>query len=113
MMPAAADGRSAGPGILALAIALIALTIPLLGEDVSAPERLGREIYRYGKGHAPIDAVLNGQPPIAATVVPCASCHGADGRGRPEGGVVPANIAPAALGAELEAVPQGGRKRVP
>ena len=113
-MPAAAERHSVAPGTLTLAIALIALTIPLLGEDVSSPERLGREIYRYGKGNAPIDAVLgNGQPPIAAAVVPCASCHGADGRGRPEGGVVPANIAPAALGAELEATPQGGRKRIP
>ena len=29
---------------------------------------------------------------IAAGVVPCASCHARDGRGRPEGGIRPANI---------------------
>lgn len=30
--------------------------------------------------------------PMPGKTFPCASCHGSDGRGRPEGGVVPANI---------------------
>ena len=47
----------------------------------------------HGTGDAPIEALLgNGQTVVAASVVPCASCHGPDGRGRPEGGAVPADI---------------------
>ena len=34
---------------------------------------------------------------LPATTLPCASCHGADGRGRPEGGVIPSDLTWASL----------------
>lgn len=84
-------------------IAVIVMTIALaaavtFADELSSLERLGQQIYTRGEGAAPIQAVLGyGQTTIDASVVPCASCHGADGRGRPEGGVVPADITAAAL----------------
>ena len=93
------------PRSLAIVIPAIALSAAFAaGEDLSSAERLGFQIYAHGKGAAPVEAFLgDGREGIAASVVPCASCHGPDGRGRPEGGIVPANITPAALGAAAEA----------
>jgi len=80
------------------AIALAAAAVAA-GDELSARERLGLQIYTQGKGDAPIEALLgSGRNGIAASVVPCASCHGSDGQGRPEGGVVPADITAAMLG---------------
>jgi len=40
-----------------------------------------------------MEAVLgDGSTRVPATLMPCASCHGPDGKGRPEGGVVPSDI---------------------
>jgi len=44
-------------------------------------------------GTGDITATLDGGASgIPATTLPCANCHGADGRGRPEGGVTPSDI---------------------
>jgi len=56
----------------------------------------GRAIYHRGEGRAEIVAVL-GDTRVAATAVPCASCHGPDGRGKAEGGVTPPDVRHAAL----------------
>lgn len=95
-------------------IAAIALSHSIaLADGLSALERLGRQIYKEGKGDAPVQALLgSSQTAIAASVVPCASCHGDDGRGRPEGGVVPAEVTAAALGAALDSGPARVRTRV-
>lgn len=61
----------------------------------------GREIFLKGQSATgqTIGAVLGASTdPISATLLPCANCHGEDGHGRPEGGVRPADITPAALG---------------
>jgi len=55
----------------------------------------GRLLYQEGESAdgAPATAVLaGGSVEVPAATVPCASCHGRDGRGRPEGGVVPSNL---------------------
>lgn len=67
----------------------------------AATAAAGRAIYRRGEGRSqrPITAVLApGEDPVPAGVVPCAGCHGKAGRGRPEGGVVPADLTPDVLG---------------
>ena len=72
-----------------------------LGVDLTAQQERGREIFLQGRSSTsqPIYAVLgSGNTPIDATIVPCANCHGEAGRGRPEGGVRPADISPAVLG---------------
>ena len=63
----------------------------------------GRQIFQKGTS-------LNGTKVIAnmsgieipASVLPCASCHGKDGKGKPEGGVTPSNITWTALTANYE-----------
>lgn len=58
-------------------------------------EQRGKQIYLQGKspGGGEIVAVLGeGGAEVAASLMPCGSCHGADGRGRPEGGAVPSDI---------------------
>ncbi|HSM85646.1 MAG TPA: ABC transporter substrate-binding protein, partial [Candidatus Limnocylindrales bacterium] len=56
---------------------------------------VGKQIYTKGESGSktPVEAVLaGGTTRIPASLMPCASCHGADGQGRPEGGVTPSNI---------------------
>lgn len=73
---------------------------------------LGREIYHHGKGASEITAVM-GETRVPAAAVVCASCHGADGRGRAEGGVTPADVRYAMLTKPYEVAAQGGRTRKP
>jgi ABC-type branched-subunit amino acid transport system substrate-binding protein/mono/diheme cytochrome c family protein len=58
------------------------------------PER-GRSIYHEGltaEGDD-IDAAFGDQGfVVEASILPCASCHGRDGKGKPEGGVSPSNL---------------------
>jgi cytochrome c553 len=62
-------------------------------------ELRGKAIYERGSGGPPpIKAVLNEETPaVEAALVPCASCHGRDGRGRAEGGLTPSDLTPNAL----------------
>ena len=56
---------------------------------------VGRRIFLEGRNAngEPIRALFGQQStPIAGAAVACGNCHGADGRGRPEGGVVPPDI---------------------
>jgi ABC-type branched-subunit amino acid transport system substrate-binding protein len=80
---------------------------------LSATEMRGREIYRTGVSASTqrITAVLSGGNEVSAKVVPCAGCHGQDGRGRPESGVVPANITWEELTRPYEVATATGRRR--
>ncbi|HEX7155092.1 MAG TPA: c-type cytochrome [Thermoanaerobaculia bacterium] len=71
----------------ALALLLAVLTVaPRLSEQ----EARGKQIYTRG-GNA--KAVMGEEGiEVPASIVPCASCHGYDGRGRVEGGVRPSNL---------------------
>lgn len=63
--------------------------------ELSDTEAHGKQIYLTGTSPdgSPITAFLGvDQVKLPASVVPCGSCHGIDGRGRPEGGVVPSDI---------------------
>ncbi|HSL81860.1 MAG TPA: ABC transporter substrate-binding protein [Thermoanaerobaculia bacterium] len=87
-----------------MAVALLALAGLLAAPALSgAPEadtdsaaflELGRRVYVDGVGAEgrEIVAVLAGGAEVSAAVLPCAGCHGAGGRGRPEGGVSPSNL---------------------
>ena len=72
-----------------------------LSGAAEAPEAArGKEIYLTGKspGGSAITARLGGtQVAVPAAVMPCVNCHGPDGRGRPESGVVPSDITWATL----------------
>jgi ABC-type branched-subunit amino acid transport system substrate-binding protein len=79
--------------------ALVTALIVLSGaraetRDLTPSEHRGRSLFQSGPiGDPRARAVIGvGDVPVMATAVPCASCHGADGRGRPEGGVTPPDI---------------------
>ncbi|NWL77601.1 branched-chain amino acid ABC transporter substrate-binding protein [Pseudomonas taiwanensis] len=74
---------------------LLALLSPAFALELSPEEAAGRRIYLEGVGAAngEISARVGaGDTLVPAAVMPCANCHGADGRGRPEGGVRPPDI---------------------
>ncbi len=75
-------------------IAVFGLALGLLdGADLSPQELRGRAIFRTGASSTPIIALVGaGATEVEATVVPCAGCHGLDGRGRTEGGIAPPPI---------------------
>lgn len=80
------------------------------------PVERGRRIYRQGIGGAPIVAVLGAAgsadpTQVAASVLPCAGCHGRDRRGRPEGGLNPSDLTWDSLTDPAGATTAAGRHR--
>jgi ABC-type branched-subunit amino acid transport system substrate-binding protein len=78
---------------------LIALLTPALllhgAAELTPQEQRGRQIYREGtspSGGEIVALLGDAQIEVPATSVPCAGCHGRDGRGRPEGGVSPSDL---------------------
>lgn len=66
-----------------------------LGDTLSDQELRGKRIFVEGQSESgsPITATVSrGATPITASILPCVGCHGEDGKGRPEGGVVPPDI---------------------
>ncbi|MFJ3076914.1 MULTISPECIES: ABC transporter substrate-binding protein [Pseudomonas] len=63
--------------------------------DLTPQEQAGKRLYREGASSS--DAQLTARVgasamSVPASVLPCASCHGRDGRGRTEGGVRPPSL---------------------
>src|SRR5918999_4047736 len=89
----------------------------LLAND-QQPDRIGRGRRIYVEGVSPsggeITAVMSdASVEVPASAVPCASCHGRDGKGRSEGGVVPSDITWANLTKPYGLTHPGGRKHPP
>ena len=62
---------------------------------LSAAQIRGKQIYLHGTSPSGAEVTAHvGTEGVAlpASAVPCASCHGPDGLGRPEGGVIPPDI---------------------
>ena len=100
---AAGSNRRAWPALLDLPLwrAGAALLLPLLfaaaasAAPLTQSEEAGRKIFEEGvspAGDAITAKVGTSSFDIPATSVPCGNCHGPDGLGRPEGGLVPPNI---------------------
>ncbi len=72
----------------------------------------GRMIYLSGESSSgnPITARIGDGPPLQATTLACVQCHGADGRGRPEGGVTPSDITWGNLTRPYGVAHAGGRR---
>ena len=87
-------------GLLAACLAALLIGVAAAASaaptgELSEQERAGREIYLQGR--SPSGARLGasvgmGGLELAGASVACGNCHGEDGRGRPEGGVLPPNI---------------------
>jgi hypothetical protein len=70
----------------------------LLPAQTPSSIEAGQQIYSKGESPSgsPLSAVL-GDTVVPATLMPCGSCHGSDGKGRAEGGIVPSDITWGAL----------------
>ncbi len=72
---------------------LVALGTSVPASELSSSARRGREIYLRGTAGAPVTALLDDEGgEVPATVLTCLGCHGYEGEGRPEGGVIPSDI---------------------
>jgi ABC-type branched-subunit amino acid transport system substrate-binding protein len=96
--------------------ALLAALGPLHAEGqtgLSPAEVRGKQIYRLGTSARDYEVIASvGTEGVAlpASAVPCASCHGQDGLGRPEGGVIPPDIRWSQLTKTYGHVHEDGRK---
>lgn len=99
--------------LAAIAAAFLIAAAASAGDLLTPAEKRGREIYLHGTaGERPITAFFgaDGAGEIDASIVPCASCHGADGRGVPEGTVAPSDIRWEVLGRPFASA-DGTRRR--
>lgn len=81
--------------LLAIVIVLLWLCATLAQVRLTEPERRGRQLYLRGESATgrPVTATLGDDSlALPASTLPCASCHGADGKGKPEGGVIPTEL---------------------
>jgi len=95
-----------------VATGLALLSGPLLA-DPGAAESRGRQIYTEGTSPTggDITATVGSEGlSLPASAVPCASCHGPDGLGRPEGGVLPPDIRWSELTKAYDHVHEDGRR---
>jgi ABC-type branched-subunit amino acid transport system substrate-binding protein len=89
---------------------------PVFAGGLTPQERRGRQIYLQGTSPAggELTAVLSKEgAEVPASVLPCANCHGHDGRGKPEGGLVPSNITWEALTTPYGVIHATGRAHPP
>jgi len=78
--------------LLAMSALFLAAAAWSADEHLTELEKRGKLVYTSGESASgrPITAVVSrGATPIPASILPCSGCHGDDGAGRPEGGVVP------------------------
>src|SRR5579863_9019434 len=83
--------------------------------ELTPQEARGRTLYRKGllASGTPVTAYLAGQTEVKGDLVPCAGCHGLDGRGRAEGGVTPSSVRWQDLVRPYEVTAPTGRKHGP
>lgn len=74
--------------------ALLCFALSAPASELTAQQLRGKRLYLTGEGtKAKATALIGAEDVVVpASVVPCASCHGRDGRGNAEGGVRPANV---------------------
>ena len=91
-LPQSAAPRASGLFVTAV---LVAAWPTLVAADLSDAETRGKQIYFEGtsaRGNE-ISAVVGDEATmLPAMAIPCVNCHGYDGLGRPEGGVIPTDI---------------------
>ncbi len=95
---------------------LLLLSPLLLGAGGLTPqEERGRHVYvdTQSPSGGEITAVLGEGVEVEGAAVPCSSCHGRDGKGRPEGGVTPTDITWAALTKPYGVTHESGRRHPP
>lgn len=114
--------RAVSALLLAVLLAVTAASQETPPEDGTPPragltplEKAGQQIFQSGTSPSgeEILAVLAGGTELPAAALPCAPCHADDGRGNPEGGVVPTDVTWEALTRPYGVQAQGGRQHGP
>lgn len=88
---------------------------PAAGQ-LTPEEARGKQIYLAGESPSggEITAVIgDAGTEVPASVMPCGSCHGPDGRGRPEGGISPSDLTWPALTKPYGVEHRSGREHPP
>jgi ABC-type branched-subunit amino acid transport system substrate-binding protein len=88
-------GATGGRRVLAVAALLGSLAVTHAALALEPAQARGKRIYTEGTSASggDVQAVIGDEGvTLPASAVPCASCHGPDGLGRDEGGLVPPNI---------------------
>jgi ABC-type branched-subunit amino acid transport system substrate-binding protein len=92
---------------------IVALASAHAAAALSAGQMRGKQIYLHGTSPSGGEVTAHvGREGVAlpASAVPCASCHGPDGLGRPEGGVIPTDIRWSQLTKSYGHVHEDGRR---
>lgn len=101
---------------LAVALALATAGAPYASAELNDAEARGKQIYFEGtsaRGNE-ISAVVGDEATmLPAMAIPCVNCHGYDGLGRPEGGVIPTDIRWSQLIKHYGHVHEHGRRHGP
>lgn len=84
----------------------------LFFSGLTPEQHRGKQIYLTG-GDEITARLGTDNSSVPASILPCASCHGRDGRGRPEGGVTPANVTWEVLAKPYAITNTSGRQRAP
>jgi ABC-type branched-subunit amino acid transport system substrate-binding protein len=99
---------------------ILLVLLPVLAAAAAPPDRQqlerGRRIYQEGASPSgsPIVAVMGeGGVEVPAASLPCAGCHGRDGKGRPEGGVRPSDLTWTTLSKPYGVTHASGRQHPP
>jgi ABC-type branched-subunit amino acid transport system substrate-binding protein len=88
----------------------------ILQEPLSAQEKRGKQIYVQGtsaSGKEILAYLGDASLEVPASTMACANCHGLDGQGKPEGGIIPSNLTWDALTKPYVVITPGGRKHPP
>ncbi|MCL6480888.1 MAG: ABC transporter substrate-binding protein, partial [Firmicutes bacterium] len=113
---------AARPGRVQVLCVLVAVVLSAAGMSLGAQSQLtpqekrGKQIFLTGvspSGKSIIARLGEESVEVPASTLPCAGCHGYDGRGRAEGGVVPSAVTWEALTKPYQVALPGGRRRPP
>jgi ABC-type branched-subunit amino acid transport system substrate-binding protein len=83
---------------------------------LTPPENRGKQIYVQGKSSSNREILAymgEASIEVPGSAMPCANCHGLDGRGKPEGGVDPSDLRWESLTKPYALANPNGRKRPP
>ena len=88
-----------------------------LQDSLTAQERRGKQIYVQGTSSTSRQEILaylgDASLEVPGSAMACANCHGLNGEGKPEGGVIPSNLTWEALTKPYGVTHPGGRTHPP
>ncbi len=103
-------------GLVSLALGAASSRSVSAQDTLTPAERRGKQIYVHGTSPSNREILAyvgESSLEIPAQGLPCASCHGLDGRGKPEGGISPSDIRPEYLTKPYGLTHPDGRKHPP